>query len=85
MEVIIVAVISLIGTMGGSLLGVIASQRLTQHRLAELEKKMDKLNQLIERMARAESRIEVIEASQRTANSFSRSPRRGAEGGEIAL
>ena len=56
---IIVSIISLAGTLLGSLCGVLASQRLTQHRLQELEKKVDKHNHLVERMAVAEKEIRV--------------------------
>lgn len=59
METVIVAVISLIGTLAGSCTGILASQKLTQHRLQELEKKVDKHNHLVERMAVAEKEIRV--------------------------
>lgn len=45
-----VALCSLAGTLGGSLLGAIGSTRLTIYRIEQLEKKMDKHNQLIERV-----------------------------------
>lgn len=54
---IVVALIGLAGSGLGSLIGVIASNKLTQYRLQELEKKVDKHNNLIERMTRAEGEI----------------------------
>ena len=46
---IIVAVLGLVGTLSGSFLGVMASQKLTQFRLVKLEEKVAKHNNLIER------------------------------------
>ena len=54
---IIVAVLSFGGTIIGSVAGVIASTRLTNYRLEQLEKKVDKHNNLVERMALAEDHI----------------------------
>lgn len=48
---IIVAVCSLAGTLVGSLGGIIISSKLTNYRLEQLEKKVDRHNHLVERMA----------------------------------
>ena len=48
-DTVIVALLSLIGTICGSMLGVIASQKLTQYRIEQLEKKVQAHNNLIER------------------------------------
>ena len=56
---IIVAFLSLVGTLGGSCLGAIASGSLTQYRLKQLEKKVDKHNQVIERMFVLEEQMKV--------------------------
>lgn len=48
-DAIIVALLGLLGTLAGSFLGVIASQKLTQYRLERLEKKVDLHNSVIER------------------------------------
>lgn len=48
---IIIAIISLVGTAFGSITGIMASNRLTTYRISELEKKVDKHNNLIERVA----------------------------------
>ena len=48
---IIVCLISLCGTVIGSVVGVMTSTRLTTYRIAELEKKVDKHNSVVERVA----------------------------------
>ena len=48
-EAIIVALLGFAGTLLGSLLGILAAQKLTQYRLAQLEEKVNKHNNLIER------------------------------------
>ncbi len=48
-EAIIVALLGFAGTLLGSLFGVLAAQKLTQYRLAQLEDKVNKHNNLIER------------------------------------
>lgn len=47
---IIIAIISLCGTCFGSIAGVMTANKLTNYRIGELEKKMDKHNNLIERV-----------------------------------
>ncbi len=58
-EAVSVAVISLFGTLGGSLIGVLASNRLTVYRIEQLEKKVEKHNNLVERTYRIEEEQEV--------------------------
>ena len=67
-EGIIVALIGLGGSAVGSMIGVLASSRLTQYRLEQLEKKVDKHNGVIERMFDLEERASVLEERQRVAN-----------------
>lgn len=47
---IIIAIISLCGTCFGSIAGIMTANKLTNYRIGELEKKMDKHNNLIERV-----------------------------------
>lgn len=54
---IVVAIISGTGTLLGSLLGVIASSKLTQYRIKQLEDKVNKHNNVVERMYVAEGCI----------------------------
>lgn len=49
-ETVVVAIISLAGTLLGSLGGILTSNKLTNYRIAQLEKKVDKHNSVIERM-----------------------------------
>lgn len=60
-EAIIVALLGFAGTMLGSLFGVLAAQKLTQYRLAQLEEKVNKHNNLIERTFRLEGRMDEAE------------------------
>ncbi|MBQ3137818.1 MAG: hypothetical protein IJB74_10120 [Clostridia bacterium] len=58
-DAVTVAVISLFGTLGGSLLGILASNRLTAYRIEQLEKKVEKHNRLVERTYKIEEEQEV--------------------------
>lgn len=58
-SIIIVGFLSLCGTLGGSYLGVRQSNRLVNFRLEELEKKVDKHNNLVERMAKVEMDVKT--------------------------
>ena len=57
-EAIIVAILGFAGTLAGSLLGVLAAQKLTQYRLAQLEEKVNRHNNLIERTYKLEGQVE---------------------------
>ena len=59
-DTIIVAILSLIGTLGGSSLGVLAANKLTNYRIEQLEKKVDKHNSVIERVYELEKHDAVI-------------------------
>lgn len=60
-ESVLVAIISGACTLLGSFGGVIASQRLTQYRLKQLEAKVEKHNSVIERTFRLEGRMNEAE------------------------
>ena len=62
-DAVLVAVLSLVGTLGGSLLGVLASNKLTNYRIEQLEKKVEQHNNLVHRMYNIEEREEVLEKS----------------------
>lgn len=61
---IVVAILSLIGTLAGSYGGI----RLMSYRIEQLEKKVEKHNNLIERTYRLEERTTVQEEQIKTAN-----------------
>ena len=57
---VIVAVISLIGTLGGSLGGILVSSKLTAYRIQQLENKVAEHNNFARRMPVVEEQIKVI-------------------------
>ena len=48
-EEMLVAILGFAGTLLGSLLGVVTAQKLTQYRLSQLEEKVSRHNNLVER------------------------------------
>lgn len=65
---IVVAVISLLGTLIGSIAGILTANKLTNYRIEQLEKKVTVHNQLIDRMYGVEARVDVLEEKTRVAN-----------------
>jgi hypothetical protein len=57
---VIVALIGLGGSAIGSILGIIASSKLTLYRIKQLEEKVDKHNSVIERVYHLETQDAVI-------------------------
>ena len=57
---IITAVLSLIGTLGGSLGGILVSSKLTAYRIQQLENKVAEHNNFARRMPVVEEQIKVI-------------------------
>ena len=57
---IIIALISLCGTLGGSLGGILISSKLTNYRIEQLEKKVDKHNNFAEKIPLIDEKIKVI-------------------------
>lgn len=58
---IIVGILSLCGTLVGTLGGIIATSKLTNYRLQQLEAAVSKHNTLIDRMYKVESRVTLLE------------------------
>lgn len=69
-EAIIVALLGFAGTLLGSLFGVLAAQKLTQYRLSQLEDKVNKHNNLIERTFKLEGRMDEAEHDIRDLKSY---------------
>ena len=67
-ETIIVAILSLAGTLMGSLLGILAANKLVVYRIEQLEKKVEKHNQVVERVYSLERSEAVIEEEIKVAN-----------------
>lgn len=57
---IIIALISLVGTLIGSLFGILISSKLTNYRIEQLEKKVDKHNNFAEKIPLIDEKIKVI-------------------------
>lgn len=67
-ETIIVAILSLVGTLAGSLLGIIAANKLVVYRIEQLEKKVEKHNNVLERVYDLEKSEAVIKEEIKVAN-----------------
>ena len=65
---IIVALIAAGGGLLGSLVGVIASSKLTTYRIQQLENKVEKHNTVIERTYKLEETEAVMQEQSRVAN-----------------
>ena len=61
METIVIGLLSLIGTLGGSWKGVRQSNKLVNYRIDRLEEKVTKHNNLVERMT-------IVEQSAKSAH-----------------
>ncbi|MGN0594820.1 MAG: hypothetical protein ACI4I6_06640 [Hominimerdicola sp.] len=57
---VVLSVLSLLGTLFGSLGGILVSSKLTAYRIEQLEKKVDKHNHFAERLPVIEEQIRVI-------------------------
>lgn len=60
-ETILVAVLSMIGTLIGTFGGIMTSQKLISYRIEQLEKKVEKHNNVVERVFRLEDGAQLIE------------------------
>lgn len=65
---IVIGVLALIGTLGGAYLANKKTTALVVYRLEQLEKKVDKHNQVIERTFSLEKRADVLEERVKVAN-----------------
>ncbi len=67
-ENIVTALISLFSTALGTLGGICVTNKLTAYRLTKLEEKVDKHNNLIERMYKVEEDVQLLNEKQKVAN-----------------
>lgn len=67
-DVVIVGILSLIGTLFGSIFGILTANKLTNYRIEQLEKKVEKHNQVIERVYQLERFEAVMEEEFDNAN-----------------
>ena len=68
MEAIIVAALGLVGTLAGSYLANRKSSALIAYRLEQLEQKVSKHNNLVERTYALEESVELLKERQKVAN-----------------
>lgn len=57
---LLVALLALAGTLTGSFTGILVANKLVNYRLEQLEKKVEKHNNLVERIAMAENELKII-------------------------
>lgn len=57
---IVVGILSLIGTLVGTLGGILASNKLTNYKIDVLSERVDKHNNLIDRMYKVEEELEIL-------------------------
>jgi hypothetical protein len=57
---VVVALITLLGSAIGTIGGIFATNKMTAYRIEQLEKKVDKHNQVVERMYEVEKNISII-------------------------
>ena len=67
-EAVIVSVLSLIGTLGGTFGGILTANKLTNYRIEQLEQKVEKHNKVIERVYQLEKHEAVMEEEIKVAN-----------------
>lgn len=67
-DVVLVAIISLIGTLGGTFGGILTSSKLTNYRIEQLEKKVEKHNNVVERVYILEKHEAVVDEEIKVAN-----------------
>ena len=65
---IMLALIGLLGSAAGAFVGVVTSAKLTNYRIEQLEKKVDKHNTVIERTYKLEETQAVIQEQIKVAN-----------------
>lgn len=57
-ETVVVALLSLAGTAIGSIAGIMTANKMVNYRISQLEKKVDKHNEVIQRTFLLEQRVE---------------------------
>ena len=67
-DTLIVALLSLTGTLIGSLAGILTANKLVVYRLEQLEKKVEKHNSVIDRTYKLEERCELFDEKFKVAN-----------------
>ena len=71
-EAIIVALLGFAGTLVGSRFGGLTDQKLTQYRIAQLEEKVSRHNNLIERTFKLEGQMQEVQHDIKDLKAFHR-------------
>lgn len=67
-ETIVASLIGVIGSFLGTLAGIVINTKLINYRIEQLEKKVDKHNQVIDRVYKLEKEKAVFEEEMKVAN-----------------
>mgnify|MGYP007120169162 CR=1 FL=1 len=67
-ETVIVALLSLAGTAVGSIAGILTANKMTNYRIEQLEKKVEKHNQVITRVYELEKHGAIVDEEISVAN-----------------
>lgn len=67
-ESLVVAGMSLVGTLAGTFGGILTSNKLTGYRIEQLEKKVEKHNEVVERVFRLEDNDRLLDEKINVAN-----------------
>lgn len=59
-DTIVVAILSLVGTMIGSIAGIMTANKLVVYRIEQLEKKVEKHNSVVERTFKLEEDVKNL-------------------------
>ncbi len=78
-EGIWIAVIAFGGTLAGTFGGILTSSRLTAYRLQQLEEKVDKHNELVERTFRLEESCSLLDEKIKVVNHRIKDLEKGAK------
>lgn len=60
-DAVFVAILSLVGTLGGTYGGILTANKLTNYRLEQLEKKVSEHNNLVSRMYEVEKHEAILD------------------------
>lgn len=80
-ETVIIALISLCGTLLGTFGGILTSNKLVIYRIQQLESKVEKHNQVVERVFRLEDSDKLLDEKIRVANHRIEDLERSVSGG----
>lgn len=67
-ETMLVALLSFLGTVLGSLFGILTANKLTNYRISQLEKKVETHNKVIDRVYKLEKHDAVVDEEIAVAN-----------------